>query len=312
MLVDLGGKRLPQGHRVIGGPLGHKQPGMVAGHDVAVVDAVGQELGEEVGQGQRLLGRTGRRIFITLQTGRPTTPQPQPTTPQPQPTAPRLRISVPCCTTNHHPSAADCLGPGGPVRYCRLPALLPVQSPAISPRYYRLPALLPVHPPAQLPVLPAHYTTSYTEPPAVAIAVSPLGPSRAISLDVVQCLLPYCGGTACDCLATRRLPAWHCACRRLLSAPSLLSASSLLSAPSAARTAAPCLRPVRPSTTTHPTGIASVGAVRLWLMAALLRLPRLKTDQHGGNMASPAFERRRFGGKTSKLRSKNSVLYGSL
>ena len=28
-------------------------------------------------------------------------------------------------------------------------------------------------------------------------------------------------------------------------------------------------------------------------------------------MASPAFERRRFGGKTSKLRSKNSVLYGS-
>ena len=76
MLVDLGGKRLPQGHRVIGGPLGHKQPGMVAGHDVAVVDAVGQELGEEVGQGQRLLGRTGRRIFITLQTGRPTTPQP--------------------------------------------------------------------------------------------------------------------------------------------------------------------------------------------------------------------------------------------
>lgn len=181
MLVDLGGQRLPQGHRVIGGPLGHKQPGMVAGHDVAVVDAVGQELGEEVGQGQRLLGRTGRRIFITLQTGRPTTPQPQPTTPQPQPTAPRLRISVPCCTTNHHPSAADCLGPGGPVRYCRLPALLPVQSPAISPRYYRLPALLPVHPPAQLPVLPAHYTTSYTEPPAVAIAVSPLGPSRAIS-----------------------------------------------------------------------------------------------------------------------------------
>ena len=148
MLVGLGGQRFPQGHRVIGGPLGHKQPGMVAGHDVAVVDAVGQELGEEVGQGQRLLGRTGRRIFITLQTGRPTTPQPQPTTPQPQPTAPRLRISVPCCTTNHHPSAADCLGPGGPVRYCRLPALLPVQSPAISPRCYRLPAPLPAHPPA--------------------------------------------------------------------------------------------------------------------------------------------------------------------
>lgn len=107
MLVDLGGQRLPQGHRVIGGPLGHKQPGMVAGHGVAVVDAVGQELGEEVGQGQRLLGRTGRRIAPSP--FRPAGPQhrsPSPPHCTPQSTAATDQRSV---SHNQPPPVCRCL-----------------------------------------------------------------------------------------------------------------------------------------------------------------------------------------------------------
>lgn len=136
---------------------------------------------------------------------------PQPTAPQPtaphaanhrgygsafrlaQPTTTRLPLPV-CANVNYGASRRP--------RSLLPAACATASSPAISPRYYRLPALLPVHPPAQLPVLPAHYTTSYTEPP------HPAAPSHLPSSTISRCRPAPAAYLRRDCL---RLPGYAAA-----------------------------------------------------------------------------------------------------